>query len=69
MRQFPNHNHRDCENTLSFVAECSERGRSGSGLGMSHAEPRREGTLLPHQQLPHCWGTNRLFLFLDTGDD
>lgn len=35
MRQFPNHNHRDCENTLSSVAphEHSEMGRSGSGLG------------------------------------
>lgn len=34
MRQFPNHNHRDCENTLSFATQPRERGRSGSGLGM-----------------------------------
>lgn len=33
MRQFPNHNHRDCENILSFATQPRERGRSGSGLG------------------------------------
>lgn len=44
MRQFPNHNHRDCENTLSSATQPRERDRSGSGLG-SAGQSSAGGTL------------------------
>lgn len=62
MRQFPNHNHRDCENTLSFATQHRERGRPGSGLGMCWAEQRQGNAVLLHWQLPCCCWTNELFL-------
>lgn len=62
MRQFPNHNHRDCENSLSSATQPRERGRSGSALGMCWAEQCGGDAVLLHWQLPCCCWTNELFL-------
>lgn len=69
MRQFPNHNHKDWENTMSFVTEHSEGADLKVDWGSAQCRGGEEDTVPVHQQLPCLWWTNELFLFQDTSND